>query len=189
LAAVLVAVGMYVRYLNFNMLDNREAVEMGVGAAIGMITFTGSIVAALKLQGIVGGRPWSWAGRHIFHLVMALLLVACTAWFVMGLGPAAVDPLAKLRPFDKAGDQSCLICFDDAVGQGDLDGRNRSQLAVLAVEGSQFSQVYIANIISISDEEASGVNVLADTSDAAGFFGQQPGVGQNHLPGWMINVT
>ncbi|RYG61176.1 MAG: NAD(P)(+) transhydrogenase (Re/Si-specific) subunit beta [Alphaproteobacteria bacterium] len=90
LAAVLVAAGMYVYDANFNALDGRKALEMGVGAAIGMITFTGSIVAALKLQGVVGGKPWSWAGRHVFHLAMGILLVATTAWFVSGLGPFAL---------------------------------------------------------------------------------------------------
>lgn len=90
LAAVLVAAGMYVYDANFNALDGRKALEMGVGAAIGMITFTGSIVAALKLQGVIGGKPWSWSGRHIFHLFMALLLVTVTVWFVMGLGPLAL---------------------------------------------------------------------------------------------------
>ncbi len=87
LAAALVAVGMYVRHMTFNMLVEREALEMGIGAAIGMITFTGSIVAALKLQGIVGGKPWAHPLRHWMNLAMALALVVCTAWFVMGLGP------------------------------------------------------------------------------------------------------
>lgn len=87
LAAVLVALGMYVRHMTFNMLTGREAVEMGIGAAIGMITFTGSIVAALKLQGIVGGKPWAWRWRHVANLAMAVALLLSTVWFVTTLGP------------------------------------------------------------------------------------------------------
>lgn len=85
LAAVLVAVGMYVRHMTFNVLNEREAVEMGLGALIGMITFTGSIVAALKLQGIVGGKPWAWTWRHWLNLAMAASLMLCIVWFVTDL--------------------------------------------------------------------------------------------------------
>lgn len=87
LAAALVAIGMYVRQMAFNALQGGMALEMGIGAAIGMITFTGSVVAALKLQGIVGGKPWGWAGRHVLNLALGIALVAATAWFVMSLGP------------------------------------------------------------------------------------------------------
>ena len=90
LAAVLVAVGMYLRHMTFHMLNEREALEMGVGAAIGMITFTGSIVAALKLQGIVGGKPWAHPLRHWVNLLMALALVACVGWFIMTFEPVAL---------------------------------------------------------------------------------------------------
>lgn len=90
LAAVLVAVGMYVRHMTFNMLNEREALEMGIGAAIGMITFTGSIVAALKLQGIVGGKPWAHPLRHWMNLAMGVALVACVAWFIMSFSAVAL---------------------------------------------------------------------------------------------------
>ncbi len=85
LAATLVAVGMYLRQMTFNALDSGTAAEMGIGAAIGMITFTGSVVAALKLQGIIGGKPWGWSGRHLLNLGLALALVLAMFVFIMNL--------------------------------------------------------------------------------------------------------
>ena len=86
LAAALVAVGMFLREASFSLLDVKGAVEMAAGAAIGMVTFTGSILAALKLQGIVSGKPWGWNGRHVLNLVIVLSLAGCGVWFVVSFG-------------------------------------------------------------------------------------------------------
>lgn len=45
-------------------------IEMGLGTAIGAITFTGSIVAFLKLQGIVGGKPLTFPGQHLLNAAL-----------------------------------------------------------------------------------------------------------------------
>ena len=39
-------------------------IEMSIGAAVGAITFSGSIIAFLKLQGIMSGSPITFKGQH-----------------------------------------------------------------------------------------------------------------------------
>jgi len=56
--------------------------EMGLGTAIGAITFTGSIVAFTKLQGLVSGKPVVFPRQHWVNLGLALLLVVFLAWFI-----------------------------------------------------------------------------------------------------------
>ena len=50
-------------------------IEMSLGAAIGAITFTGSIIAFLKLRGIMSGSPITFAGQHFLNLALGILLV------------------------------------------------------------------------------------------------------------------
>ena len=56
-------------------------VEMSIGSAIGAITFTGSVVAFTKLQGLVSGRPVVFPGQHFLNAVLGVLIVALTVWF------------------------------------------------------------------------------------------------------------
>ena len=48
---------------------------MALGLAIGAVTFTGSIVAFAKLQGLVSGRPLVFTGQHMLNLALGVLLV------------------------------------------------------------------------------------------------------------------
>ncbi|WP_430474608.1 NAD(P)(+) transhydrogenase (Re/Si-specific) subunit beta [Thalassospira lucentensis] len=50
-------------------------IEMGLGVAIGAITFTGSLVAFGKLQGIVSGAPVRFPGQHMLNLAIAIGIV------------------------------------------------------------------------------------------------------------------
>jgi NAD(P) transhydrogenase subunit beta len=93
LAAGLVAVGMYFQQHAFGLMESRQAIEMSAGAAIGMVTFSGSILAALKLQGVVSGTPWAWKGRHVLNLTLFLAIVACGIWFCLTL---SMTPLLLL---------------------------------------------------------------------------------------------
>ncbi len=57
-------------------------IELFVGIFIGAITFTGSIIAFLKLRGSMSGKPLLLPGRHLLNLLMVLACVALGIYFV-----------------------------------------------------------------------------------------------------------
>ena len=61
------------------MIKTGSLIELAIGLAIGAITFSGSLVAFGKLQGIVGGSPLVFRGQHLLN---ALLLVGTAALIV-----------------------------------------------------------------------------------------------------------
>ena len=70
--------------------------EMALGAAIGAITFSGSVVAFTKLQGLVSGNPFVFTGQHPLNALLAICLVACIVWFCATESHAAFLALAIL---------------------------------------------------------------------------------------------
>jgi NAD(P) transhydrogenase subunit beta len=70
-------------------IHGSSLVEMGLGTAIGAITFTGSIIAFGKLQGLITGRPFVFFGQHPLNALLGVLLVLIGVWFVMGQSAAA----------------------------------------------------------------------------------------------------
>src|SRR5262245_41334119 len=69
-------------------IHRASLVEMALGAAIGAVTFTGSIVAFTKLQGLVSGAPVVFRGQHLVNLALAILLVLLIIGFVSSGSPA-----------------------------------------------------------------------------------------------------
>ena len=51
-------------------------VEMSLGVVIGAITFTGSVIAFLKLQSLMSGTPITFPGQHVLNLGIALIIIA-----------------------------------------------------------------------------------------------------------------
>ena len=58
-------------------------VEMSLGVAIGAITFTGSIIAFLKLNGNMSGKPIMLPSRHLINIVLAVGLVILILLFML----------------------------------------------------------------------------------------------------------
>ena len=78
LAAVFVAIAAFINPGAFNLgspgnIKLASLIEMSIGAAVGAITFSGSIIAFLKLQGIMSGAPITFKGQH---LINALILIS-----------------------------------------------------------------------------------------------------------------
>ncbi|MEO7540124.1 MAG: NAD(P)(+) transhydrogenase (Re/Si-specific) subunit beta [Pyrinomonadaceae bacterium] len=61
-------------------------VEIFIGVCIGAITFTGSVIAFLKLQGTISGKPLMIPGRHIINLIMLGATIVLGVMFVMAPG-------------------------------------------------------------------------------------------------------
>jgi NAD(P) transhydrogenase subunit beta len=62
---------------------------MGLGTAIGAITFTGSIIAFGKLQGLITGAPLVFPGQHPFNALLGIVLLGVLVWFVVAQPVAA----------------------------------------------------------------------------------------------------
>jgi NAD(P) transhydrogenase subunit beta len=58
-------------------------IEMGIGLTIGAITFTGSIVAFAKLQGLVTGRPLVFPGQHILNAALGAAIIVLIVLFCL----------------------------------------------------------------------------------------------------------
>src|ERR1700757_3040386 len=86
MAAVLVAAGAFYAPEAFDIgtpgnIHRQSLVEMSLGVAIGALTFTGSVIAFLKLSARMSGAPIILPARHVINIALAVALV----FFIVGL--------------------------------------------------------------------------------------------------------
>ncbi len=80
LAAVFVATAAYLAPEAYGIgtpghIHTGSLVEMSLGLAVGAITFSGSIIAFGKLQGLISGKPVTFKGQHLLNLALGIMLV------------------------------------------------------------------------------------------------------------------
>jgi NAD(P) transhydrogenase subunit beta len=102
LAAVLVGAAAFLNPGAFGVLEaggadilKNSRIEMGLGVAIGAITFSGSVIAFLKLNGNMSGKPILLPGRHVINIAALLAILALVSlyhlntpalfWTIIGL--------------------------------------------------------------------------------------------------------
>ena len=86
LAAVFVALAAFYAPEAFKIgtlgnIKTLSLVEMSLGAVIGAITFSGSVIAFGKLQGIMSGSPIVFKGQHMLNLFIGIIIVAGIVYF------------------------------------------------------------------------------------------------------------
>ena len=96
LAAVFIAIACVAEPWAFNIVEKGGALPVGnrielfIGAFVGAITFSGSVIAFGKLSGkykfrLFQGAPVVFSGQHLLNLVLGLAMIACGIWFVVTL--------------------------------------------------------------------------------------------------------
>ena len=92
LAAVLVAAAAYLNPEAFGIAEagqifTQSRVEMGLGVAIGAITFSGSVIAFLKLNGNMSGKPIILPARHVINLGTIAAILGLIGYFLTDQSP------------------------------------------------------------------------------------------------------
>ena len=190
LAACLVGVSEYFRYQG--QLDRVTLTALDFEVVVGGLTFTGSLVAAAKLQELLRGRPITYRGQNVISLSLLAVIVgsgvylvvtqAATPFFYVMVGLSLVFGLLLVIPIGAA-DMPVVIALlnsygglaDAAMGfvlmnkiqiiTGSLDGTSGFLLALLMCRAMNRSA---ANVLfgafgTVSDEE-----VAAAAAEAKG---------------------
>jgi len=87
LAASLIGISEYVRHVAVG-LDHVKMTTIGLEVVIGSLTFTGSLMAAGKLQGLLPGSPITYRGQNIFNITLLATVVGTLIYLVFA--PAAI---------------------------------------------------------------------------------------------------
>jgi NAD(P) transhydrogenase subunit beta len=96
MAAVLVGCAAFLNPGEFGITDANgiltvSRIEMGLGVAIGALTFSGSVIAFLKLSGRMSGAPILLPARHVINLGVIAGILVLTVVFALDAGAAAGD--------------------------------------------------------------------------------------------------
>jgi NAD(P) transhydrogenase subunit beta len=83
MAAVLVAIGTFINRQAAGTLNPVLMGELSAGIIIGAITFTGSVIAFGKLQGIISGKPVKFAGQHQLNALIGIATIGLGIHFAM----------------------------------------------------------------------------------------------------------
>ncbi|MEK6542371.1 MAG: NAD(P)(+) transhydrogenase (Re/Si-specific) subunit beta [Pseudomonadota bacterium] len=93
MAAVLVGAAAFLNPVAFGitgadgLILMQSRIEMGLGVAIGAITFSGSIIAFLKLAGKMSGAPIILPLRHVINLGTLTAIIGLVGWFTQDQSP------------------------------------------------------------------------------------------------------
>ena len=92
LAAVFVAIAAFLNPGAFNLgepgnIKLASLIEMSIGAAVGAITFSGSVIAFLKLQGIMSGSPITFRGQHLINAIILISIIFLTYFLCVTQSP------------------------------------------------------------------------------------------------------
>jgi len=96
LAAVFIAIACVAEPWAFNIVEKGGALPVGnrielfIGAFVGAITFSGSVIAFGKLSGkykfrLFQGAPVVFSGQHLLNLALGVAMIGCGIWFVATL--------------------------------------------------------------------------------------------------------
>jgi NAD(P) transhydrogenase subunit beta len=77
----------------------QSLIEMSLGLAIGAITFSGSVIAFAKLQGLMSGAPVQFPQQHKLNLALAILAVVLIVVYVATGGNQVVFWILALLAF------------------------------------------------------------------------------------------
>ncbi len=102
MAAVLVGLAAYLNPIAFGIagpdgvIEVQSRIEMGLGIAIGAITFSGSVIAFLKLNGNMSGSPIMLPGRHAINLGTLIGIIGLVGYFTVDQSPWVIAVITAL---------------------------------------------------------------------------------------------
>jgi NAD(P) transhydrogenase subunit beta len=85
-AALISIVEYYVSQSGSASLDQVVSISLVLSLIIGAVSFAGSIIAFLKLQEVMTGRPVTYPGQQVVNAAILLAIVGLAVWFVVTLG-------------------------------------------------------------------------------------------------------